>query len=382
MNTDMVLRLVGAVPFFASRGFLALFLIALVARFGFLSGIPALPDAPAWFVADIALFIFGGLALAEFIAEKNTFVRDWLIEFDPEIKGVLGLLTSGALIAGGAAEKYPGVTPDFLKAGFSLAQIVAVAFGAAVWGVARLRKGLLLFLSELDPEDDLRIRRAISWLEDFGSIGGLLLFFIAPLAALIIAGFTILGVTLMQRYLKRREQKSKQLCPACRKPNFVTALACHSCDATVSEPSKLSWLGQPAWEPVSDRVSHQFALLSHRRCPKCAEWLPERALRQSCPACATVAFKNTAAVDAYLEEIERRLPKTLLICGLWSLVPVVGLIPGIVYYRFTLIGGLMLPIMAYTNYRYYRGVLAKESWLSLPRDATVAPPLSPAVQRV
>jgi hypothetical protein len=53
-----------------------------------------------------------------------------------------------------------------------------------------------------------------------------------------------------------------------------------------------------------------------------------------------VTFANQAEFQDYLGVLQARLPKTLLICLGLSAIPVIGVIPGVVYYRLTLVSGL------------------------------------------
>jgi hypothetical protein len=68
--------------------------------------------------------------------------------------------------------------------------------------------------------------------------------------------------------------------------------------------------------------------------------LKQRAVRQACPTCHTVTFASMAEFHAYLRALQARLPQTLLICLGLSAIPVIGVIPGVVYYRLTLVSGL------------------------------------------
>jgi len=100
-------------------------------------------------------------------------------------------------------------------------------------------------------------------------------------------------------------------------------------------------------------------------------------------------MKDPAFARVYLAYIDGRLPIVLLMSFLFSLVPVIGLIPGVIYYRMVLIapmrryiprsqaivlrwgvrilffflimfqwvpvaGGLVIPTMALVNYTVYR----------------------------
>jgi hypothetical protein len=118
-------------------------------------------------------------------------------------------------------------------------------------------------------------------------------------------------------------------------------------------------------------------------------------VQQSCPACHTITFASAQELGRYLGAIHQQLPLTLVICFLCGLLPVAGLLPGVIYYRFAflsgvrrylprtigfgtkwgvrmlngalillqpvpVLGGFLLPLMCYTNYTVYRRAMERE----------------------
>lgn len=63
-------------------------------------------------------------------------------------------------------------------------------------------------------------------------------------------------------------------------------------------------------------------------------------MQQACPECRVVTFESEREFRLYLDTLGKRLPKTLLISFALSAIPVVGVVPGVIYYRLTLISGL------------------------------------------
>ena len=53
-----------------------------------------------------------------------------------------------------------------------------------------------------------------------------------------------------------------------------------------------------------------------------------------------MTFASPQAFDAYLDALAGRLPRTLLICLGLSSIPVLGVVPGVVYYRLSVVSGL------------------------------------------
>ncbi len=53
-----------------------------------------------------------------------------------------------------------------------------------------------------------------------------------------------------------------------------------------------------------------------------------------------MTFADRRDFDRYLAAIQARLPKTLLISFAISAIPVVGVVPGVLYYRLAIVSGL------------------------------------------
>jgi hypothetical protein len=225
----------------------------------------------------------------------------------------------------------------------------------------------------------------------------------------------------LQQYLHYREEKSKIPCVKCAVPIYPTALSCPSCKTHVAQPHAIGFLGTgSASLSALTRDSHALELISKKRCPICATRFPQRAPRQVCAACGHSLMSDSTEMNSYLNHVDQRLPRTLAICTGLGLIPILGIIPGIIYFRMTLVtpfrqyltfgtgilvkwgvralnlvlillqpvpgfGALLVPVMAYTNYRVYRGVytqavnsapapVAPVIVITTPMVASVAPP--------
>ena len=128
---------------------------------------------------------------------------------------------------------------------------------------------------------------------------------------------------------------------------------------------------------------------------------------QACPACGTGVFDDPAFVTAYDTLVASRVPTVLLVCALLSFFPVIGLIPGIIYYRIAvvapyrryigrgrtfflrwgvrilflflimfqwvpLLGIAVVPLMAFISHTVYRNSF----WKQVRREVTVSPALA------
>jgi hypothetical protein len=152
-------------------------------------------------------------------------------------------------------------------------------------------------------------------------------------------------------------------------------------------------LGQ-AKNRLADVRSLPFRLVAVKRCPACANRLVRRAVEQACPACGHRVMGDTRFAQGYVASIDRRVPLTLLVCSLLGLIPVLGVIPAVIYYRLSIVapfrryippgrglllrwgvrlavvllvalqwvpvaGALAVPVMAVVNYAAYRSSFRK-----------------------
>lgn len=393
----------GLIPFFTSRAFTPLFASAMIARFAphwtWLASLPGgqlLSQVPSWASSDMTLLVLFVVTLVEVGAAKSPEVRELLTLFDTKIKAVSAFLVCFAIVRGNPLElvehvEKVGVSTQFAW-GQSFAYTWAFAIGGVVWFSSTLRNAVFGFLMDVDPDDDLSLQGLLSWMEDAMGFFGVLFVVIMPAAALVASGLAILGLYLMRRYLEHREQSSKLPCPGCATSNPPCGIHCSSCGRRRARIQQVGLLGTVKDAVVTDLAAHRFQLLTRKRCSSCGERLKERRLSQSCTACGTQPFTGHQDVEEYLANLRATLPKTLAILLVLGFIPVVGLIPGIIYYRLSLIaslrtylprsvgfagkwlvrivnlvlvclqpipllGMLTLPAMCLTNYGVYQGLL-------------------------
>jgi Zn finger protein HypA/HybF involved in hydrogenase expression len=390
-DIGLVYYSIGGIPLLALRIFPTTFCLALFARFQ-----PGLFDAfPSWLRSDLALWVLGLLALAEIVAYKNPEFSDFFNAFDREIKAAAYLIYSGIVIHSG---ELTVAAPDssLLKnamLGGSLAWSTAAAAGT--WALAGSRQAIWDVLIEIDDDDSLGIRRLISWMEDFWVAIGVGLLVLLPMLSLLASGLTVLGLIFFQKAIRKRELQALIPCKKCGANIHPSALSCPACHSDINNPLTMNFWGLPSDLPVSDTESHRLNLISKRRCLVCASKLPNRSIQQKCPMCGALVIPSEAWFDAYLRFVQRGLGRTLVVCFCFGLVPVIGLVPGIIYYRFGLIsnlrryiprtvgcltrwvvriinlvllglqgiplvGAVALPAMCLTNYFVYRTVLCHE----------------------
>ena len=126
----------------------------------------------------------------------------------------------------------------------------------------------------------------------------------------------------------------------CAAPIRPHATRCHACKREVDAPRAVGVFGQPKERPTDDRARHAFDLVARKRCPACATRLEKFAVQQACPTCAKVTFESQAEFERYLDVLAARLPRTLLVSLGLGAIPLLGVVPGVIYYRLNLVAGL------------------------------------------
>ncbi len=376
----------------ASRPFTAAFFLTLFGRLVFetqlaLAGdtrytaIPLLANVtgmalPLWMISETMLFVLGLLMLAEWYSESNDDIRVILEDLKTSIvkpganalmqfgvvsgqgAAVVGLLAAnlpqetllwlaslGSGVRAASAVSGDLIAPELLASALgwvvtAVAIIWAALMAAATWILAALRQGVVELLGDLDDGDSLGLLRLLGFAEGGWTITLTVVMIAAPLLAFILVGLTLLCLFLVRKWFERQDERSKVPCEACGTSIYPMALFCPSCRTPVERPQQVGVFGQARAAVVSNRTAHRLQLTARKRCPSCAAKLPARRISQSCSACGTVTFANVSEVNMYLRSLDRKVPQTLIICGLLGVVPLVGLVPGIVYYRLSLIASL------------------------------------------
>lgn len=391
MNVAALLQGFGAIGLFSSRIFLPAFLTALLLRFG-----PDIPiihhlgllgplqhGQPTWFTSDAALIVLGVLSLVEFLAQKNPEARQLLQEFDVYLKAALAALTTLGVMR---ATDVKFVQDTMQHAGVA-ADLWPLLVALGTYRVATVRKTVATEV--FDHLDGTGLDHLINWLEDAWVVFGTWLLVLFPILMLILLGIGIGVLFLIRKRLEVLEEQRKVPCTGCGVPIYPCAIACPTCRHGVAQPVAVGFLGASEPYPTDDLANHPYRLVSKRRCLVCAaRRLPRRPF-EPCPACGNTAMSDPQFTQAYMEYVGRRLPVVLGVSFLMSLVPIVGLIVGVIYYRMELvlpfsqylplgkrfllrwgirllfivlilfqivpvIGGFVVPLMAYISFTAYR----------------------------
>lgn len=343
VTLSAVLYTLSSVPIFASRPFLAAFLTALLARFG--TELPwigdsdillALSASPEWFQSSTCLWVLGFWALLELLSAKSPEVRQVLEQVDGLVKAAVAMLVAFAVLDADTARTIGAIQ----KAGFSFESAGALLVGSATWFAAGVRRRAVELVIQVDEGDDIGLQSLLAWAENSWALLGLLFLVIFPLAALVLALLTTLGLVLARRRAEQREERAMVPCAGCGAPLRPHATRCHACQRPLEAPRAVGVFGQPKKRATDDRTHHAFDLVARKRCPVCATRLTKRAVQQACPTCAKVTFGSQTEFERYLDVLAARLPKTLLVSLGFGAIPLLGVIPGVLYYRLNLVAGL------------------------------------------
>ena len=396
MSLPLLLQGLGSVGVFAARAFLPAFASALLLRFGpdapWLAHAGLLPHVrgvPTWFTSDAALVILGVLAALELVAERSPEARAVLDEVHDYLKAGMAVLTYlGVLDATGLA-----AARQVIKQAGLAEYLPVLAIGAGTFLASKARGAVVGPLAEADEDDDLGLQGLLRWVGDlWGGLGPVALILL-PAMTLALFGVAVLILVLIERRFESRRERSTVPCRHCGEPIHPCAPACPNCHSPVKEPRDVGLLGQPRDVPA-DPVALPYRLVAVKRCPACATRFGRRVVKQVCGACGHRLMDDPRFAGDYIAAIDRRVPQVLVACFLLGLIPLLGVIPGVVYYRLTIVapfrryippgrgfllrwgvrlavvvlvafqwvpvaGGLAVPAMALINYAAYRTAYRK-----------------------
>jgi hypothetical protein len=388
MQFYQILHAIGSSPLFASRAFMPAFVTACLMRFG--GSIPWVRDVallnsvegvPSWLTHDAALWILGALTIVEFIVEKNSDVKSLLMGLDEKAKPIVALLVQFGVLDQMDVNHAKELIGMDIGSG-----VLAASCAGGVYVLSGVRRNIYELLSDLDPDDNFRLQRVASWMEDGWVIFGVFLLVLFPLVMLFVSALVIFMVYLFRRFLERKDESKRVDCTGCRSRIYPIAIVCDKCQQKVEQPCAIGFFGQMKPTVAADAAVHSLQLVANGRCSACASRLAPDCL---CRACGLRAFDDKNVIDAYVWYVDQRRKTVIPICFALSLVPIIGAVPAIVYYHLSivapyrrhisnvgriktrwfvriinfslvafqwvpLLGGLSIPLMALTSHRIHR----------------------------
>lgn len=340
MDLNSILYAVGLSGFFASRAFLPAFAASFALCYGdklpWLKGIDfiqSMADAPGWFANPITVWSLGALAAAEMVAERSPEMRELFNEGLGYVKAGLAAATSYGLLSANDV----AVANDVISHAGFFDSIPAAISAGITFVLTTARNSVVQIVADADDDDTLGIRRFIAWCEELWAAFGVWILLAIPAAVIALNGL-VFGVLWMIR--KRHEKKMEAArieCPSCGTRIHCFATACHSCGKEVAEPVALGMLGGMLERRESDLLVQKVHLLELKRSPKSGEKVRGRGVDLVCEEDGVKLFGDAEVTRRYLTTIDGRLPKVLLISAVLGVVPILGLIAGVIYYRFQLV---------------------------------------------
>ena len=396
MSLPLFLQGLGSVGVFASRAFLPAFVTALLLRFGphfprlaHAGLLPHVQGIPTWFTSDAALVVLGLLSAVELAAERSPEARVFLDEVHGYLKAGMAALTYLGVLN---ATERAAVGQVIQQAGLSdFVPIAAVAAGT--FFATQARGAILGPLVDADEDDDLGLQKLLRWAGDLWGTLGPVALIVFPLLTIAVFGLAIVLLVLIERRVESRGERTKVSCAHCGQLIHASALSCPFCKSPVEEPRAIGLLGRPKETPANV-ASLPYRLVAVKRCPVCATRFDRRAVKQTCGACGHRLMDDPSFARGYIASIDRRVPLACVVCFVLGLIPVLGVIPGVIYYRLTIVapfrryippgrgfllrwgvrlavvvlvafqwvpvaGGLAVPAMALINYAAYRTAYRK-----------------------
>ncbi|NDV61817.1 DUF4126 domain-containing protein [Puniceicoccales bacterium CK1056] len=397
MDLTSLIYLTGASGFFTSRAFIPAFFTAVFLRYGehfpwigTMEFVQTTGAEPTWFTNNYTILALGVLSILEVGATKIPEAQEALDGVHKYAKtGLSALAAMGVL-----GSRDIAFAEGMISQAGVFEMVVSAVVGGAVFFFSTIRSGVMDLLAMSDPDDDLGIRGLISWFEDLWSSFGIFLLILYPFVILTVLAVVLGLLFAMRKWAEYKEEKSRIPCTSCGELVYACAVECPKCHTAVENPKDIGFFSQTVDRPAQPGKEQELRLVSKRRCAKCATRIEKRRLPQSCPVCEHSILSDRADQELYTAKVRNRLPKVLGVTFLLSLVPILGIIPGIIYYRIQLIapfrayipasrgfvlrwvvrilflllislqlipglGGFMVPIMALISYALYSGYFNK-----------------------
>jgi len=341
MDWNALLYALGLSGVFASRAFVPAFFTSVTLAYGDqvpllnqIDFIERLSVAPTWLTEPWVMATLGVLSLLEIFADKNPDLRAMMAHLHGYMKSGLAALTTAGVITATQAVEIQGIVA---QASF-LDYLPMLASGGLTFITTQAREGLFGLLRDADSDDSTGVQGLLSWFDDLWAIFGVYFLMIFPVLVAMLVGMVYAALWGMGKYFERRAEKRRVPCPDCGEMIHACAPYCPKCGAKQPAPKAVGLFGGPLDVAADDLELHAVRLASKRRCPRCATKLPKKSVAQRCEADDWPVFGDAGFRERYLAEIDGRLGRVMLISFLWGLIPVVGLIVGVVYGRFALVG--------------------------------------------
>lgn len=357
MSFVTALHVLGATPLFAARACLAAFILLVVGRFGpsvpWVGDLPvvqALASSPGWLLSWPALIV---AAVGAWVEERATYepeLRLLLERLDAPVSAAVFLLVQFGLVGaeGGAilraldggvvpaaiahASVWTGAEPAAGGGPGALAWMWVGLCGIAVFAASTVRRLVLGVVHEVDASGALELPRIWSIAETSTVAIGALVFVLAPLLAAAFGFVVLLSLVVVERMIRRLERRTQRPCTSCREPISPMAPMCPACRTPQPAPRRPNLVGWPSRRPAREAELGALDLLAQGRCGLCATRVDGRGPGDTCRGChgPLLPPERRAALVA---EAGRRHRRSLVVVALLAVVPVLGLLPALLWLR-------------------------------------------------
>lgn len=318
------------------RMFTPVFIYMLLIRYGgqvecLAAGVAKLQEmTPAWMNNDIIFVVFGVLAVLEIAANWNNTLRELLTstKFDECVKVVFSVLISFGFLNIQEAKSLQEVQlfmPEMqLAAALPLALVGAACCGALTAFLVQLRAVVASFIHIIDPDNDFHLQTMFVGAEESLALFLLMMVILLPILAFLITLVIIAAGKLFQITMKKLEERTNHLCPACGKSISSLAEKCPECGAAQSEVCTVGVFGLPGKKLVDlndaeQLHTHRQKMLLMHRCPQCATHLHY----SSCDKCHTELWKKGESKEI-VRTLDRRVSVIALVGILINGIPIIG----------------------------------------------------------
>ena len=312
---------------------------------------------PEWMISIWFICLTFTLAIVENIVSRSPELQEFWNMTEAKLKGIFSFLICFVLINGDPQVLVEHVKTEGISTGFggffSVEYVWSFGVGLLTWLLCIVRSGVYRFLIEIDDSDSLGIRTLLGRMENALGLIGPAIFIVYPMVAFAAAGAALLILVGMNLWVKRLENRHSAECPSCQHINHLSALSCGKCSHSLADVKAVGFMGLAKDEPRNpDTQQHKLDLLRVKRCPECASVNKEKSVGVVCSVCNTPYFRNPSELDSFLKAARKRLGKTLVVTSILGLLPIVGLIPGIIFYRLYLVAGLKGYVSSSSNFLF------------------------------
>ncbi len=328
MNNALLVWATGSIPLFASRTFLPAFMTAFMLKYPQLVPFIEASENPApeiWLTKPLTILVLFALTIAEIWADKNPDIQQVMTEIEKYLKPAVYAIVQFGFADPQTADVLGGMN----WASFGINQIFALAGMVGVFFLTVFRQSIVNFLTEMDEDGDLGLKKLISYLEDSWVLFGFFLLMIAGFTQIIILGIILGWLYFIKKRGEQKRENQKVACSKCQTKIHPIAPYCKNCGTAQTELKKIGFVGQNTSKPVRNPKKHALNLLAYRRCSHCAEKLKANTKVQKCNACGTENLNATHAKE-FVQFLDKRFTILVILSVGLGFIPIIGMVLSVV----------------------------------------------------